>query len=177
MKKDESDTAAPSAEEEGKSGREVIVKKMSYQFKLNIRSDCSSACGNKLRRRMRPRWSEALLLQAREGCIYSNSWDQAGFRSQTKSRSVRWRSSRGLPWGRVQVSYTYTDRQSVCAGHFTKGVPQVIHFSGNPLSLNLPYTFSTESGLLHFPELLPEKLCKIFFVANADKINIKLHLE
>lgn len=32
-------------EEEGrwrKSGREVILKEMSYQFKLNIRSDCSS---------------------------------------------------------------------------------------------------------------------------------------
>lgn len=47
-KKDESDAAAPSEHkpEKRSDGREVFLKKIRYQFKLNIRRDCSSACGS-----------------------------------------------------------------------------------------------------------------------------------
>lgn len=78
MKKDESDTAAPSDISRGRgSGREAILKETSYQ-KLNIRSNCSSACGTKLsRRRMRPRWSDAPAA-AGEGGLHSRKQLSSG---------------------------------------------------------------------------------------------------
>lgn len=97
MKTDESDSSSSIShkrEEEGENGgrgrREVILKETSYQFKVNIRSDCSSAPRQKAQKKKKKKKNEAQvercnqLLQAREGCVHANGRVQGGFRAKPK---------------------------------------------------------------------------------------------